>query len=144
VLTGKGGERGSGGSEFYKVIERKGICLRRNQSTTATQLVFNLKYTSLQAMRVGRGADMSLTGVQPLWDKILSQNLQADADQGCPFEGPFPCKRQIIGGYTVYLTAEQDSYKVIQTEIDDHVIQLTSLSSGLLFLAKRTFGCTNG
>jgi hypothetical protein len=30
---------------------------------------------------------MSLTGIHPLWDKILSQNLQAVADQGCHLEG---------------------------------------------------------
>jgi hypothetical protein len=35
---------------------------------------------------VGRGADMSLTGFYPLWDKILSQNLQVVADQGCHLE----------------------------------------------------------
>jgi hypothetical protein len=34
-------------------------------------------------MGVGLGADMSLTGFHTLWDKILSQNLQAVADQGC-------------------------------------------------------------
>jgi hypothetical protein len=32
---------------------------------------------------VGRVADISLTGFHLLWDKILSQNLQAVADQGC-------------------------------------------------------------
>jgi hypothetical protein len=30
---------------------------------------------------------MSLTGFHPLWNKILSQNLQAVADQGCHLEG---------------------------------------------------------
>jgi hypothetical protein len=35
---------------------------------------------------------MSLTGFHPLWDKILSQNLQAVADQGCHSEGSSPCK----------------------------------------------------
>jgi hypothetical protein len=30
---------------------------------------------------------MSLTNFHPLWDKILSQNLQALADQGCHLEG---------------------------------------------------------
>jgi hypothetical protein len=43
-------------------------------------------------MGVGRGADMSLTGFHPLWDKILSQNLQAVADQGCHLEGSSPYK----------------------------------------------------
>jgi hypothetical protein len=38
-------------------------------------------------MGVGRGAEMSLTGFHPLWDKILSQNPQAVADQGCQLEG---------------------------------------------------------
>jgi hypothetical protein len=33
---------------------------------------------------------MSLTGFHPLWDKILSQNLQAVADQGCHLEGSSP------------------------------------------------------
>jgi hypothetical protein len=40
----------------------------------------------------GRGADMSLTGFHPLWDKIISQNLQAVADQGCHLEGSSPYK----------------------------------------------------
>jgi hypothetical protein len=35
---------------------------------------------------------MSLTGFQPLWDKMLSQNLQAVADQGCHLEGFSPYK----------------------------------------------------
>jgi hypothetical protein len=35
---------------------------------------------------------MSLTGFHPLWDKILSQNLQAVADQGCHLEGSSPYK----------------------------------------------------
>jgi hypothetical protein len=30
---------------------------------------------------------MSFTGFHPLWDKILSQKLQAVADQGCHLEG---------------------------------------------------------
>jgi hypothetical protein len=41
---------------------------------------------------VGREADMSLTGFRPLWDKILSQNLQAVADQGRHFKGCSPFK----------------------------------------------------
>jgi hypothetical protein len=34
---------------------------------------------------------MSLTGFPPLWNKILSQSLQAVADQGCHL-GAFPYK----------------------------------------------------
>jgi hypothetical protein len=43
---------------------------------------------------------MSLTGFQPLWDKILSQNLQAVADQGCHLEGssPFNYHSQAVFG----------------------------------------------
>jgi hypothetical protein len=41
---------------------------------------------------VCRGADISLTGFHPIWDKILSQNLQAVADQGCQLEGSSPYK----------------------------------------------------
>jgi hypothetical protein len=40
-----------------------------------------IQYTHLKAVGVGRGADMSLTGVHPLWDKILLHNLQAVADK---------------------------------------------------------------
>jgi hypothetical protein len=43
-------------------------------------------------MGVGRGADLSLTRIHPLWEKILSQNLQAVADQGGNLEGSFPYK----------------------------------------------------
>jgi hypothetical protein len=35
---------------------------------------------------------MSLTGFHPIWDKILSQNLQAVADQRCHLEGSSPYK----------------------------------------------------
>jgi hypothetical protein len=35
---------------------------------------------------------MSLTGFYPIWDKILSQNLQAVADQGGHFKGSSPYK----------------------------------------------------
>jgi hypothetical protein len=45
---------------------------------------------------------MSLTGFHPFWDAILSQNLQAVADQGCYLEGSSPYKGPPIGGYTVY------------------------------------------
>jgi hypothetical protein len=49
---------------------------------------------------VGRGAEMSLTGIHPVWDKILSQNLQAIATQGCHFnKGSSPYKGT---AYTVY------------------------------------------
>jgi hypothetical protein len=41
---------------------------------------------------VVRGADMSLTGFHPLWNKILSQILQAAADRGCHLEGSSPYK----------------------------------------------------
>jgi hypothetical protein len=42
---------------------------------------------------------MSLTGFHPLWDEILSQNLQAVADQGCHLGGYSP--GPLIRGYTV-------------------------------------------
>jgi hypothetical protein len=42
--------------------------------------LFVLLYTPLSGVGVGRGADMSLTGFHPLWDEILSKNLQAVAD----------------------------------------------------------------
>jgi hypothetical protein len=48
--------------------------------------------TPLYAVGVSRGADMSLTGFHPLWDKILSQNLHAVADQGGHLEGSSPNK----------------------------------------------------
>jgi hypothetical protein len=35
---------------------------------------------------------MSLTGFHPLWDKIISQNPQAVADQGCHLQGSSPSK----------------------------------------------------
>jgi hypothetical protein len=35
---------------------------------------------------------MPLTGFHPSWDKFLSQNLQAVADQGCHLEGSSPYK----------------------------------------------------
>jgi hypothetical protein len=53
---------------------------------------YDVQYTPLEAVGVGRGADMSLTGFHPLWDKILSQNQQAVADQGCHLEGSSPYK----------------------------------------------------
>jgi hypothetical protein len=44
---------------------------------------------------------MSLTGFHTLWDKILTQNLQAVADQECNLEGSSPFKETAIEGYTV-------------------------------------------
>jgi hypothetical protein len=41
---------------------------------------------------------MSLTGFHPLWDKILSQNLQAVADQECHLEGSSPYKSTAYRG----------------------------------------------
>jgi hypothetical protein len=61
-------------------------------------------YTPLEAGGVGRGADMSLTGFHPLWDKILSQILQTVADQGCHLEGSSPYKGTAYRG--VYCMAE--------------------------------------
>jgi hypothetical protein len=54
-------------------------------------------------MGVGRGADMSLTGFYPLWDKFLSQNLRAVADQGCHLEKDpvFFTRGPLVGRYTV-------------------------------------------
>jgi hypothetical protein len=62
----------------------------------------DVQYTPLQAVGVGRGADMSLTGFHLLWDKILSQNLQAVGDQGCHLEGFAPYKGTANRGYTVW------------------------------------------
>jgi hypothetical protein len=58
---------------------------------------------------VGRGADMALTGFHPLWDKNLSQNLQAIADQGCHLEGSSPYKGIALGGFTVFSAQEVPS-----------------------------------
>jgi hypothetical protein len=44
---------------------------------------------------------MSLTGVHPLWDVILSQNLQAVTDQGCHLERSSHYKGTAYRGYTV-------------------------------------------
>jgi hypothetical protein len=61
--------------------------------------IFNqLQYTP---RGVGCGAGMSLTGFHPLWDKILSQNPQAVADQGCHLEGSSPIRGPLIRGKTV-------------------------------------------
>jgi hypothetical protein len=50
------------------------------------------QHTPLQAVGVGRRADMSITGFHPFWEKTLSQNLQSVADQGCHLEGSSPYK----------------------------------------------------
>jgi hypothetical protein len=47
---------------------------------------------------------MSVTGFHPLWDKILSQILQAFADQGCHLEGSSPYKGIAFKG--VYCNCE--------------------------------------
>jgi hypothetical protein len=52
----------------------------------------------LLAVGVGRAADMSLVGFHMLWDKILLQNLQAVADQGCHLEGSSPDKETAYRG----------------------------------------------
>jgi hypothetical protein len=54
----------------------------------------------LEAVGVGRRAEMSLTGLHPLWDKILSQKLQAVPDQGCHLEGSPLIRGLLVGGYT--------------------------------------------
>jgi hypothetical protein len=46
---------------------------------------------------------MSLTGFHPLWDKILSQNLQAVADQGCHLKGSSPHKRTAYRGVYCFM-----------------------------------------
>jgi hypothetical protein len=53
---------------------------------------------------VGRGADISLTGFHSLWDRILSHNLQAVADQGCHLEGSSPYKGTAYRGVYCMLT----------------------------------------
>jgi hypothetical protein len=53
-------------------------------------LIEVLLYTHLQAVGVGRGADVSLTGFHSLRDKILSQNLQAIADEGMSLKKILP------------------------------------------------------
>jgi hypothetical protein len=45
---------------------------------------------------------MSITGFHPFRDKILSQNLQAVADQGCHLKGSSPYKGTACRG--VYCT----------------------------------------
>jgi hypothetical protein len=52
----------------------------------------------LTAVGVGRGDDLLLTGFHPFWDEILSQNLQAVADQGCHLEEFSPYKGPLVGG----------------------------------------------
>jgi hypothetical protein len=52
----------------------------------------HIQYTPLSAVGVGRGADISLTGFYPLWDKIHPLNPRAVADQGCHLEGSSPYK----------------------------------------------------
>jgi hypothetical protein len=73
--------------------------------------MYTLQYYPLYAVGVGRGADMSLTGSYPFSDKILSQNLQAVADQGCHSEGSSPLREPLnrgtaYGGVYCTLTAE--------------------------------------
>jgi hypothetical protein len=50
---------------------------------------------------------MSLTGFHPLWDNILSQNLQADADQGCHLEGSSPSKGTVYRGVYCIIKVSQ-------------------------------------
>jgi hypothetical protein len=75
AICSGGGGRGRGGG--------KGGGAR---SLGQLEFCLNTK-TPLIAVGVGRGADMSLARFLRLWDKILSQNLQAVADQGCHLEG---------------------------------------------------------
>jgi hypothetical protein len=49
---------------------------------------------------------MSLTGFHPLYDMILSQNLQAVADQGCHLEGSSPHQGTAYKGYSADLLVE--------------------------------------
>jgi hypothetical protein len=52
---------------------------------------------------------MSLTGFHPLWDKILSQNLQAVADQGCHLKGSSPHKGIAYRGVMQYINSLPNS-----------------------------------
>jgi hypothetical protein len=58
------------------------------------------------------GAGMSLTRFHPLWDKILSQNLQAVADQGCHLEGSSTSKRTAYRG--VYCNCRSHAMPSVQ------------------------------
>jgi hypothetical protein len=56
---------------------------------------------------------MSLTGFHPLWGKILSQTLQAVADQGCHLEGSAPYKGTAYRGvYCTSLQSHQDDWMI--------------------------------
>jgi hypothetical protein len=70
---------------------------------------------------------MSLTGFHPLWDKIVSQNLQAVADQGCHLEGSSPCKGTAYRGYTVLenLPSRQNPLRYLyrKSSLDSHIAQ---------------------
>jgi hypothetical protein len=50
---------------------------------------------------------MSLEGFHPLWDDILSQNLQAVGDQGCHLKGSFPNKGAAYRG--IFYTVDSDN-----------------------------------
>jgi hypothetical protein len=80
---------------------------------------------------VSRGADKSLTGFHPLWDEILSQNLQAVADQGFHLKDPPLMRGSLIGGCAVLILSGQVSPKTAYS--------LTGWtgSKDLLFRAKR-------
>jgi hypothetical protein len=56
---------------------------------------------------------MSLTRFHPLEKKILSQNLQAVADQGCHLKGFSLIRAPLIGGYTVLQFAHNDVIRLV-------------------------------
>jgi hypothetical protein len=58
-------------------------------------------------MVVGRGADMSLTWFHLLWDKMLSQNVQAVADQGYHSQGSSPYKATAYRGVQCILKCKR-------------------------------------
>jgi hypothetical protein len=78
-----------------------------------------LQYTLLQAVGFGRRANMSLTGFHPLWDTILSQNLQAVADQGCHLEGSSTYKETAYRG--LYCISELSPVDDVRKEAADTI-----------------------
>jgi hypothetical protein len=69
---------------------------------------------------------MSVTGFHPLWDKILSQNLQAVADQECRLEGS--SRGPLIGGYNViYNHRSAHQYSLVVHEVNDAPMKANSI-----------------
>jgi hypothetical protein len=73
---------------------------------------------------------MSLTGFHPLRDKIISQNLQAVADQGCHLEGSSPYKRTLyctgLAGIEIFMDPgkkkclQNTCWNTVKYQISEH------------------------